>query len=94
MLGNIGGVELLLIMVVILLVFGAKRIPEIARGLGHGIREFKAAAREISREIRLEDDPPARGARVSPPYRETVPASPKPTDGRSAADVPQGDLHV
>lgn len=56
MLGNIGGAELILIMTVILLVFGAKRIPEIARGLGQGIREFKKATSEISREFKLEDD--------------------------------------
>lgn len=56
MLGNIGGAELILIMTVILLVFGAKRIPEIARGLGQGIREFKKATSEISRELKLEED--------------------------------------
>lgn len=56
MLGNIGGAELILIMTVILLVFGAKRIPEIARGLGQGIREFKKATSEISRGLKLEDD--------------------------------------
>lgn len=55
MLGNIGTVELLLIMLAILLVFGAKRIPEIAHGLGQGIREFKSALREISNEIQVED---------------------------------------
>lgn len=55
MLGNIGTVELLVIMLVILLVFGSKRIPEIARGLGKGIREFKEAAAEISNELRVED---------------------------------------
>lgn len=57
MLGNIGGAELILIMTAILLVFGAKRIPEIARGLGQGIREFKKATSEISRELKLEEDP-------------------------------------
>lgn len=56
MLGNIGGAELILIVLVILLVFGAKRIPEIARGVGQGIREFKKATSEISRELKLEDD--------------------------------------
>ncbi len=65
MLGNIGGAELILIMVVILLLFGAKRIPEIARGLGQGIREFKKATSEISRELKLEDDQ-MRRARPEP----------------------------
>lgn len=47
--------EILVIFLVVLLLFGAKRIPEIARGLGKGIREFKDATREISAEISLDD---------------------------------------
>ena len=43
-----------LILLAILLLFGAKRIPELARGLGKGIREFKDASREIKREIESE----------------------------------------
>jgi sec-independent protein translocase protein TatA len=50
-LGSIGGPELLLILFVILLFFGAKKLPELARGLGRGIREFKDATREIKDEI-------------------------------------------
>lgn len=48
---NMGGYEILLIMAVILIFFGAKRIPELARGLGRGMREFKDATREISDEL-------------------------------------------
>ncbi len=50
-LGGLGGWELLLIMAVLLLFFGANKIPELARGLGRGIREFKDATREIKKEI-------------------------------------------
>jgi len=50
-LGDLGGSEILLILVVILLLFGAKRIPELARGLGKGINEFKNAAKEVTSEI-------------------------------------------
>lgn len=53
-LGGIGGWELILIMFVILLLFGARKIPELARGLGKGIREFKDASSEIKREIEKE----------------------------------------
>ena len=49
-----GGPEMFLILLAILLLFGAKRIPELARGLGKGIREFKDASREIKREIESE----------------------------------------
>ncbi|MCB0395847.1 MAG: twin-arginine translocase TatA/TatE family subunit [Flavobacteriales bacterium] len=48
---NLGGGEIVVIMLVILLFFGAKRIPELARGLGKGMREFKNAANDIQREI-------------------------------------------
>lgn len=49
--GNMGGYEILLILVVILIFFGAKKIPELARGLGRGIREFKDATKEITDEL-------------------------------------------
>ncbi len=49
--GSIGTQELIIILVIVLLLFGAKRIPEIARSMGHGIREFKKATREITDEV-------------------------------------------
>lgn len=49
-----GGMELIVIVLVVLLLFGAKKIPELARGMGKGIREFKDASREIKREIETE----------------------------------------
>ena len=45
-----GPMELLLIFLVVLLLFGAKRIPEIARGLGQGIKEFKKTFSDITKE--------------------------------------------
>lgn len=51
MLGGIGTWEILLIFLVILLMFGAKRIPEIARGIGKGVTEFKKGIRDIHDEI-------------------------------------------
>ncbi len=46
-----GGMELVLIVLVVLIFFGAKKIPELARGLGKGIREFKDATKEVKKEI-------------------------------------------
>ena len=43
--GSFGGTELIIALVIILLLFGAKRIPELARGLGSGVREFRAGTR-------------------------------------------------
>jgi len=49
--GGLGGWEILLILMVLLIFFGAKKIPELARGLGKGIKEFKNATNEIKEEI-------------------------------------------
>ncbi len=49
--GMPGGWELIVIVFIILIFFGAKKIPELARGLGRGIREFKDATKEIKDEI-------------------------------------------
>ena len=50
-LGGLGGMEVVLIILAILLFFGAKRIPELAKGLGRGIREFKDASKEIKEDF-------------------------------------------
>ena len=63
--GSFGPFEIITILLVILLLFGAKRIPEIARGLGKGIREFKDATNDIKNELTVETHPPPR--RVQPP---------------------------
>lgn len=48
---NMGGSEIMLIMLVVLLLFGGKKLPELARGLGKGIRDFKDASEGVKREI-------------------------------------------
>lgn len=48
---NMGGGEIMIIMAVILLLFGGKKLPELARGLGKGIRDFKDASEGVKREI-------------------------------------------
>ncbi len=49
--GMPGGIEIVLIILVVLLLFGAKRIPELARGIGQGIQEFRKASDDIKKEI-------------------------------------------
>ncbi len=86
--GSLGPMEILLIFLVILLVFGAKRIPEIARGLGKGIREFKDATNEIKRELTVEDTAP-RIHSPRPPVQQTAPR----TEAQSAPSAPpQADV--
>ena len=50
-LGGLGMPEIILILLIVILLFGAKKIPELAKGLGKGIREFKDASKEIKSEI-------------------------------------------
>ena len=64
MFNNLGFSEILLIMVIFLLVFGAKRLPEIGAALGKGIREFKKSMTEITTEIDRPAPPPAEPRRL------------------------------
>jgi sec-independent protein translocase protein TatA len=49
--GAFGGFEWVLVLLAVLLLFGAKRIPELARGMGQGIKEFRKASEDIKKEI-------------------------------------------
>ena len=48
---GIGTIEILIILFIVLLLFGAKRLPELAKGLGKGINEFKKASNDIKEEV-------------------------------------------
>jgi len=74
--GSLGPLEIGLIFLAILLLFGAKRIPEIARGLGKGIREFKAASSDIRREITEVGSEVNRIDQPVRPAQTTTPRSP------------------
>ena len=79
---GIGGPELLMIMFVILLLFGADRLPDLARGFGRAVREFKKATSGVEQEVRraMEEPPPPPAPR--PPgtigHGETPPPPPAP----------------
>jgi sec-independent protein translocase protein TatA len=72
-----GGMEVVLILVVILVLFGSKKIPDFARGLGQGIKEFKKASREVTDEIQnsATDTPPAAKPAPPAPSRADLPVS-------------------
>lgn len=55
MFGNLGAGEIILIVLVILLLFGAKKIPELARGIGKGMSEFKKGLKDVESEIKSAD---------------------------------------
>jgi sec-independent protein translocase protein TatA len=65
---------MLLVFFVILLLFGSKRIPEVARGLARGLHEFRKATREIMDEVQsAAADPPSEDATTGPPASKTPP---------------------
>ena len=53
---NLGFGELVIVLVIVLVLFGAKRIPEMMKSMGQGVKEFKKAAREVS----IDDEPPGK----------------------------------
>lgn len=81
---NLGGSEIILILALVLILFGAKKLPELAKGLGQGIKEFKKATRDVTDEVHNameETPPPAKPLPPSNPQaetRQTVPQSPGP----------------
>ena len=68
---NLGGPDLLVILLIILVLFGAKKLPELARGLGQAIKEFQKAKDEFSDELNKAGDT----TKTSPP-QATVPQNP------------------
>jgi len=71
--GNLGFSEIMVIMLVVLLVFGAKRLPEVGASIGKGIREFKRSITDTSDEIAGSPEPPARSLDAKPPASEGEP---------------------
>ena len=64
---GLSGGELTLVVVAILILFGAKKIPEFAKGLGKGINEFKKASREVTDEIERADETPTPAPKAPAP---------------------------
>jgi sec-independent protein translocase protein TatA len=83
MFGNIGFGEMMFILVVLLLLFGAKRLPEIGGSLGKGIREFKRSVNDIQGELtkteppqHMSQQPPVASTPVAPRAQVTQPVQP------------------
>jgi len=75
-----GGWEIVLILAVVLILFGAKKLPELAKGLGQGIKEFKKATREVTDEISTAMD-------------QSLPPPPPPPKALPPTQAPQTELH-
>ena len=72
---SMGGTELLIVLVIILLFFGATRVPELARSLGHSMREFRKGASEDPAEAKKLEEP--KGNEELPPREEAHATEPK-----------------
>ncbi len=81
---SLGGGEIVLILALVLILFGAKKLPELAKGLGQGIREFKKATNEVTSEVNAAMYEPPRPKPlpapqpVSAPQPEAQPAASQP----------------
>ena len=81
-LAMLNGWEIVLILAVVLVLFGAKKLPELAKGLGSGIKEFKKATRDVTDELNsaVSEEPPPPPRKLPPVEKEvhtaeTVPHS-------------------
>lgn len=75
-----GGPEFIWIFIIVLLLFGAKKLPELARGVGKSMGEFKKAREEFEREISRSEDDASRDERKKE-------ASPKPAAGKESHEA-------
>ena len=81
---GLGWGEVVLILAVVLLLFGARKVPELARGLGQGIKEFKKATRDVQEDIQraIEEEPshePPRRVPEKPQAPESAASGPSTT---------------
>ena len=90
LLGMIGMWETVAILAVVLILFGAKKIPEMARGLGSGIKEFRKATREVNEDLQRvfdEADEPAPPPRKVPAKSKS--ANPEKQAAKSSSTEPE-----
>ena len=74
---NFAGPDMIVIMLIMLLLFGAKKLPELARGLGQSLNEFKKAREDVEHEFRQgQQDTQAREAQNKQPYSPAASSAP------------------
>ncbi len=81
----LGWPEIIGILVIVLVLFGAKKVPELMRGMGHGLKEFKKATREVQDEVQraIEEEP------EPPPAPRKTASAPAPAPDSKEATVPK-----
>ncbi|MBX3734113.1 MAG: twin-arginine translocase TatA/TatE family subunit [Verrucomicrobiae bacterium] len=81
----LGSTEILVIAVVVLVIFGAKKVPELMKGVGTGIKEFKKASRDVQEELHRAMDEVER----TPPPPAPPPPAPRPNSDSLATSNPE-----
>lgn len=84
---NLGFPELIMLLVIALMVFGPRKLPEMGRTIGKSLREFRRASAEIRNELRFEDEPP----RVPSPGRRSSGQTEAPPEAAETSEPPPGD---
>lgn len=103
MLSNFGGPDLIIILLIVLVLFGAKKLPELARGMGQAVKEFQKAKDEFSDELnnagKTAQKPDVRQADATvpridnaPTAREIPPTPPRDETLRAAEEQPTHDV--
>jgi sec-independent protein translocase protein TatA len=89
LLSNFGGPDLIIILLIVLVLFGAKKLPELARGMGQAVKEFQKAKDEFSDELhnagKVDAAPEARQAQATVPRIESAPIAREVPPEKSAA---------
>ena len=90
-LGNLGGPDLIIVLLIILVLFGAKKLPELARGMGSAIKEFQKAKDEFSNELHSAGKtdaakPDVRTPAATVPRIENTPTTPTASAGQPSPD--------
>jgi sec-independent protein translocase protein TatA len=91
---NLAGPDLLIILLIVLVLFGAKKLPELARGMGQAVKEFQKAKDEFSDELHKAAPPKSNAPNVTPAQStvaraDTAPATPQ-THPESNPNIPPG----
>jgi sec-independent protein translocase protein TatA len=85
---NLGPTEFIFIGVVLLVLFGAKRLPELGAGLGKGIREFKKSVNEIKHDVSIDETTP----QIRTPVRPQVTPGPSVPTQQNAEEITRTDV--
>jgi sec-independent protein translocase protein TatA len=90
---DLGGGQIVLILLLVLIFFGARKLPELAKGLGQGIKEFKKATREVTDEIQQSMDDVDHSAPPPKNVESTQKKLSEPIDTEKDSTVPQSAEH-